>query len=338
MRQFILILITTLLGDNPLEAEQMVFQARASELNPNAKEYPAIDFTFGTLEKPLDLQHATVDLDVNPRGQLVIWLMAYKPELFERLNQYGLHAIQPHYANKWFSILCQPEPNDGLARGKVRLEAATGDDISPELDLAKPDGMMERARQFLIWLDQENPEANWAQFLTDDQSAIHWDKVIIAGSSHGSTTAARFAKHQEVARVVMLCGPRDQDQDWQALRSKTPAHRFFGFSHVLDRGWADDHYCRSWELLGLHDFGPVINIDDSKPPFQNTRRLTSNADVNDDAKKAHSAVTPGKASPKNDNDEFIYEDVWEYLFTHPVDEIGIAVPEDASCLKIHPPR
>ena len=59
----------------------------------------------------------------------------------------------------------------------------------------------------------------------------------------------------------MFCGPRDQTETWQALPSATPSNRFFGFSHVLDGGWTGDHYCRSWELLGLHQYGPIVNVD-----------------------------------------------------------------------------
>lgn len=90
----------------------------------------------------------------------------------------------------------------------------------------------------------------------------------------------------------MLCGPRHQYQTWQGLPSATPANRFFGFSHVLDGGWTGDHYCRSWQLLGLAEFGPIVNVDQSKPPYGNTRRLITDGDVKGDDKRAHSSVTP----------------------------------------------
>ncbi|MCB1227137.1 MAG: hypothetical protein KDK99_15065 [Verrucomicrobiales bacterium] len=320
-----------LLAASSALAERTVLQARASELDPAAREHPEIDFTFGTAEKPADLEKASVDLSIQSRGQLVIWLMGYNDELFVRLNDYGLHAIQVHYANKWFGKLCRPTPKDGQARGDVRLEAATGQDHSPELNLTPPDGMMERARHFLIWLAEKHPEGNWQQFLTEDHSAVRWDKVIISGSSHGSTTAARFAKQVQVARVVMLCGPRDQDQDWQALPSATPAERFFGFSHVLDGGWAGDHYCRSWELLNLNQFGPIAEVEKAQPPYDNTRRLISTADVGGSDKQAHSAVTPGKNTPKDPAGRYLYEPVWRYLYTHPVDQVGLPVPRDPDC-------
>ena len=237
-----------------------------------------------------------------------------------------------HYANGWFSRFgTNPPPADDKFLGKIRLEAATGEDFSDAVNIPKSDGMMERARQFVEWLSKKNPPGRWEYFLTDDGRSLRWDRVIISGSSHGSTTAARFAKHQRVDRVVMFCGPRDQYETWQALPSATPANRFFGFSHVLDDGWKGDHYCRSWELLGLQQFGPVVNVDHTAPPYGNTRRLITDADVKNDAKRAHSSVVPGGSAVKDANGKFIHEDVWRYLFTHPVGEVGEPVPHDAGC-------
>jgi hypothetical protein len=307
--------------------------ARASELDPRAKPHPEIDFIFEKDGKAQDIQNASVNLDVKMQGKLVVWLMGHSDGLFERLNSYGLHAIQVHYANKWFGKLI---PTDRMARGNVRLEAAIGRDVSDQIDIPQPDSMMERSFQFVKWLAKEHPGGKWDQFLTQNGKGLQWEKVIISGSSHGSTTAARFAKEVKVDRVVMLCGPRDQDQNWQALPSATPANRYFGFSHVLDGGWSGDHYCRSWELLGLHQFGPIVTVDDSEPPYVNTRRLISNADVGGNADKAHGAVTPGKNSPKAADGKLAYEPVWKYLYTHPVELTGEPGAIDQNCQKDHP--
>lgn len=315
------------------DTARQTFTARASELDPRARPHPEIDFIFEKDGKPQDVQNASVDTSVKPRGKLVIWLMGHNDALFQRLNSYGLHAIQVHYANKWFGQL---KPKDRHARGNVRLEAAIGRDVSDQIDIPQPDSMMERSYQFVKWLAKEHPAGKWDQFLNKKGQGLDWEKVIISGSSHGSTTAARFAKEVMVDRVVMLCGPRDQDQDWQALPSATPANRYFGFSHVLDGGWSGDHYCRSWELLGLHEFGPIVNVDSAKPPFENSRRLISSADVGGDANKAHSAVTPGKNSPKAADGTLAYESVWQYLYTHPVELTGEPGEPDPNCQKEHP--
>lgn len=322
------------LFDDP-SPQQYTFQVRASEIDSRTKEYPEIGFIFGSDKKPADLEFASVDTRVAPQGKLAIWLMGHNQGLFERLNEYGIHAIGVSYARQWFGKLCQPRPADAYARGRIRLEAATGLDFSDELDLVPPDGAAERARQLVLWLSRENPQGNWSQFLTDDESRLRWDKVIVTGASHGSTTAARFAKYQRVDRVVMLCGPRDQDQDWQGLPSATPANRFFGFTHVLDGGWTGDHYCRSWELLGLQRFGPIVNVDENSFPYQNSRRLITAADVGGDPGRAHSSVSPGSRSPENAKGEKLFDPVWRYLFNQPVDVVGKATKEDPDCQRVH---
>ena len=308
-------------------------QARASELDDAAQPHPEIDFLFEKDGKPRDVQHAIVDTRVPSRGRLVIWLMGHNGELFDRLSQYGLHAIEPHYARRWFSIVCQEQPVGEMCRGNVRLEAATGEDYSDQVEIPKADGMMHRATVFVRWLAKENPQGNWDQFLTADGSDLQWDKVIVSGISHGSTTAARFAKHQKVARVVMFSGPRDQYQTWQSLPSATPANRYFGFTHVEDSGWVASHYCRSWELLGLNQFGPIVDVDQSQPPYQHTRRLVTKFDVGGNAGRAHSGSVPGRSAGKNADGEYLHEDVWRYLFTSAVDETGDPVPLSDDCVR-----
>lgn len=83
-----------------------------------------------------------------------------------------------------------------------------------------------------------------------------------------ATTAARFAIDQKVDRTVMFSGHRDNTENWQGLHSATPSNRFFGFSHALDGGWVGDHYCRSWQLLGMHQHGPIVNVDESVTPYR----------------------------------------------------------------------
>ncbi|MEQ1862125.1 MAG: hypothetical protein ABMA13_19585 [Chthoniobacteraceae bacterium] len=317
---------------NDPQPQRYELTARASQVDPRAKPHPEIEFVLEKAGKPADVQNASVDTRVAPQGKLVIWLMGHNKGLFERVNSYGLHAIQVHYANGWFGKFGNQSPgDDGKLLGRIRLEAATGEDFSPLVEIPKPDGMMERALQFVKWLAKVNPQGRWDTFLTDDKAGLRWDRVIISGSSHGSTTAARFAKHQKVDRVVMLCGPRDQLETWQGLPSATPVNRYFGFSHVLDTGWSGDHYCRSWELLGLNQFGPIVNVDQTPSPYGNSRRLITDADVKGDAKRAHSSVQPGGSAVKDASGKLIHEDVWRYLFTHPVDKVGAAVPHDESC-------
>ena len=331
--------LSALAADAPLkfndrEAKRYEITARASQIDPRAQAHPEIEFLFEKDGKPADNERASVDTRVAPQGKLMIWLMGYNGGRFERVNSYGIHAIQVHYANGWFGKFGNSSPGDDeQLLGKIRLEACTGDDVSPLVAIPKPDSMMERAYQFVKYLAKQNPQGRWEYFLTPDGKDLRWDKVIISGASHGATTAARFAKQVKVDRVVMFCGPRDQLERWHALPSATPNNRYFGFSHVLDGGWSGDHYCRSWELIGLNQFGPIVNVDKTPAPYGNSRRLITDADVKGDEKRAHSSVTPGGAAVKDAAGKLIHEDVWRYLFNQPVDQVGQPVPPDADCVK-----
>jgi hypothetical protein len=76
-----------------------------------------------------------------------------------------------------------------------------------------------------------------------------------------------------------------------------------------------------------------VNVDQSAPPFAQSRRLITDGDVKNDAKRAHSSVTPGKASVKNAGGEYAHEAVWRYLFNHPVEQVGEATAPDPGCQK-----
>ncbi|WP_437224511.1 BPSS1187 family protein [Planctomicrobium sp. SH661] len=308
-------------------------KARASEIDSRVQAHPEINFVLEENGKPLDVERGAFDSRVPSQGRLVIWLMGHSPELAELVTGYGLHYIQVHYANGWFAQLSPKAGDDDQFLGNIRLEASIGKDVSPAVDIPHPDSIEERARQLVQHFARTNPEGNWQQFLTPDGSELLWEKVTLAGASHGATTAARFAKHRRVGRVVMLCGPRDQLETWQALPSSTPGNRYFGFSHILDTGWSGDHYCRSWELLGLQEYGPIVDVDQVPPPYQNTRRLITAADVQGNASRAHSSVVPGRSAVKDAGGKFIHEPVWRYMFLHPVDEVGEKSPEDPGCRK-----
>lgn len=299
-----------------------VLSVRASKINSLAKEHSELNFTFAEIKgKYQDLQHAVVDTQVASRDRLVIWLMSYNRELSDYLASLGLHLIQPHYANRWFSTVPKEVHDTGECLGDIRLEAATGEDHSTLVDIPKPDGLAARSLRFVKWLTKENPHGKWERFLNEEGTSLLWDKVILSGSSHGSTTAVRFAKHQKVARVVAFAGPRDQFESWQGLPSATPANRYFGFTHILDKGWIGKHYCRSWQMIGLAKFGPLVNVEEINPPFGNSRRLITDFDVGGNSNKAHGIVVRDERWKK----------VWKYLYTHPVDRVGKPVSLDPSC-------
>lgn len=91
-------------------------------------------------------------------------------------------------------------------------------------------------------------------------------------------------------------------------------------------------------MLGLHQFGPIIDVDESKPPYANTRRLITNFDVKNDANRAHSSVTPGSRSFRGEDGNLRHDPVWKYLYTHPVDKIGQSTRSTRALKKIKPQK
>ncbi len=141
-------LLILLLFAMPLLAEGKKYKitARASEIDQRTKEYPEIGFVFSNKGKPADNQLAMVDTSVPSSGRLVIWLMSPPVPLFERLNSYGHHAIQVTYARQWFGQMDKKrKPGDDDHFSGLRLEAATGMDHTKLINIAQPDGLMERS-------------------------------------------------------------------------------------------------------------------------------------------------------------------------------------------------
>ena len=85
-------------------------------------------------------------------------------------------------------------------------------------------------------------------------------------------------------------------------------------------------------MLGLNRFGPIVNVEQSRPPFGNTRRLITDADVKRDPKRAHTMVVPGGTAITDTAGNYVHESVWRYLFTHPIEEVGTAVQPETDCL------
>lgn len=295
-------------------APSPVHHERASRIDPRCGSHAEISFVLERQGQPCDLQAALApESSTRACGKLVLWLSQESIPLFRYLSESGFHSMQIHYAREWFNQLSPQAQGRTDFLGNIRLEAATGLNSSADVQIPPPDAIMERTRQYLLWLTQHHPGEHWQQFL-DELQQVRWDRVVLSGISHGATTAARFAKHQAVARVVLFAGPRDQLETWQRLPSATPAARIYAFSHVLDTGWTQHHYDRSWEMMGLSQLGAPVVVEDCTPPYAQSHCLLSRADVQNRADRAHSAIIPGSHAIKTSDHADLHRPVWDYLF------------------------
>jgi hypothetical protein len=156
------------------------------------------------------------------------------------------------------------------------------------------------------------PGAGWGKFLDGDKP--RWDQIIIAGHSHGASSAALIAKHRKVFRAVMLSGPFDHRNDeaaeWTRRPSATPADRYYGFSHTQEEQHTG--HVKDWAALGLPAYGPITNIDGGASPFGGSRQLVTALPAADGG-NPHGTTAAGKSTPKT-GDVYRYDSAWRYLF------------------------
>jgi hypothetical protein len=139
-----------------------------------------------------------------------------------------------------------------------------------------------------------------------------WDHIIIAGHSHGASSAGLIGKVRRVDRVVMLSGPFDNrggaPAPWTRLTPATPIDRYFVFSHVHEEQYPQ--HVKAWETLAP---GPLVSVDGAAPPYANAHRLVT-ALVPPAGKNPHGVTAAGAASPRAVDGRYQLEPVFRYLF------------------------
>ncbi len=219
------------------------------------------------------------------RGQLLVWLpgtgglASPTGPLLQLAARNCMHAVGLNYPNETSAVGdCvreRPEPDCYAA---WRLEKVDGMDRSPKINVAPADSVDNLLLKLLRYLAMQHPDEGWEQYL--DGAAVRWDKVIVGGISQGGGQAAMLAKVHSVARVVMLAAVTDSVGSlrgpapaWESHPGATPPERYFGFANQRDAFWTGER--NGWLALGLGEYGPIVNVDSTSPPYGGTHRLTT---------------------------------------------------------------
>lgn len=277
----------------PAQPTLRVFSFSAQQANPRA-------------DQRLGPQLAFVDPRVAPRGVLVVYLHGSgDPRVCGAFHHgamlagFGFHVFSPCYEAGYGIGNCDDD------RSACRLEALDGVDHHPFVTVTRPNSAEQRVVDGLRYLHRQMPTGHWLQFLDGDRP--RWNVIIASGISHGASSAAVLAQHRQVKRVVMLAGPLDRQQPWLAKPSRTPAERYYGFTHTAD----PQHAGHLEAFATLQIPGPAVSVDDNAPPYQGSHRLMSAAPTED----GHLAVERGHFSPKNAKTE-AFLPAWQYLYGH----------------------
>ncbi len=281
---------------------------RPQKLDPAADKYQEVQYAYRTGDPPTS-------------DKLVVYLVGAngKPvgsrPMLQLLARLGFRVVCPMYATDYNIVrLCAREGGaDEDCHKKARLEAFEGSDLSPHIEISRANSAEERVARFIADLAKTDRDGGWGAFLDGDKPK--WSQMIVAGHSHGASSAGLIGKVRRVHRVVMLSGPFDNRDDqpvsWTRMDSVTPLDRFFGFSHAKE----EQHqvHLKDWEAMKLGTLGAPASVDDGKPPFGDSHQLVTALPPQGNA-SPHGTTTAGPATPRNPDGTYRFEPVWKYLF------------------------
>ena len=288
----------------------------AADLGPmvDVSEPQLYEFTFKPDEVDaeatlaLGTELAELDTTVTPLGRLVVYLHgAGKPEICGSqahgrvLASMGFHVLHPCYVSDYGVANC----DDDI--GGCRLEAFEGIDHHPVITITPPDSIETRVVRALEHLQAINPGGDWQYYL--DAGKPRWAKIVISGISHGASSSGLIAMVREVDRAVMLSGPLDSGQAWLKGAPLTAIDRFYGFTHTLD----PQHPGHLQSFTDMLLPGEPLVIDAEAAPYGDSHRLVSAAATGD----GHGATQAGGASPKDNNDAYLFLPVWRTMYGAP---------------------
>jgi hypothetical protein len=272
-------------------------------------------------DKWLQDQLALLDPGAPRANKLVVYLVGLnnKPErgrdMGRELAKMGFHVVVPMYPNDYdIRTICAPskDPDDDC-HGKIRLEAFEGVDHSPHLEVQPANSAEVRVARLLAHLQRQFPGEGWGAYLEGDQP--RWAQIVVAGHSHGASSAGLIGKVRRVDRVVMLSGPFDNRDGapapWTRRPPATPLDRTYGFSHAQEEQYPQ--HLKDWEAMELGKLGPRVPVEGAAPPFARSHQLVTSLQP-PPGKNPHGVTAAGAASPLASDGHYLLDPVFRYLF------------------------
>ncbi len=300
------------------------------------------DTAIATFTSPSSNEYHTAfyNPDVVHKNLLFVFLPGTGgiPKGYDRIDSLaanmGYNSIGLMYPNSpSVGSLCGGS-SDSLCFENVRLEIIDGIDHSSIVTVDTTNCIEHRLVKLLKYLQNNFPSENWAQFV-DINNHILWNKIVISGHSQGGGHAGIIAKHHQVRRVVFFASPKDYNQyynkqaAWFSGPHQTPAIDYYGFSHSGDfTGSTPVQQLACYHLFGMNSFGPLVNVDTSIFPYNNSHILTSSVS----SLNAHGCVATDNQIILDINNIPVYRPVWFYMLDIPVMSGKNNYPEELKLL------
>ena len=268
------------------------------ELDPHVLDPTTVD--------SLEIQYAELDTRTQPIGKLVVFLPGANnvpadwQHHGQKLAEFGYHVLIPHYNNRWSTNgVCDNMPSSCAL--DTRWEALVGEDASSAIEISRADSAEGRVVTMLQHLTTAHPGGDWGCYLEADGS-LRYDKMVIAGISHGAASTGLYAIRRPFTRAVMhSSGPAGDPSEAKS----TPLTAWYAFAHTEDPSYAP--IVGSWDDFGIP--GAPTSIDGASPPYGDSHRLiTSEATT-----YPHCSVAVHSSSPIVGN-QYVFEPAWRYLY------------------------
>lgn len=270
--------------------------------------------------------HVSLLPEGNAQGRLLLFLPGTRGEpgnyiaVLNAASTFGLHVLGLCYENS-LSVnydLCGSTQSE-TCHYDARYENLTGEDRNPTLNIGPADALLNRLRKALVYLQTNQPEGNWNQFVNPQTGEPDWERIVVAGHSQGGGMSLFIARHYPVARAVSFAGI-----DWMGTKRKpapwasdslwaTPSDRLYGFTHTDDDVY--NNQPAFWQAIGAR--GPIVDVDTCRDRYYYSShtlitRLPPRAFGGDSA-NYHGSVVIGAFSPVDSTGRYVYEPVWHYL-------------------------
>lgn len=236
----------------------------------------------------------------------------------------GYDVISLMYPDTISATVCQNDV-DRDAFTKFRLEIIEGGDTSARITVDRANSIENRLVKLLLYLKANRPTEEWGQFLSsakEKSDELLWEKMALAGQSQGGGHAALIATRHNVARVLLSSSPKDWSRRYDKPASwykpsVTPASRYFAFLHEQDKqGCSYPQQLEILKAMGMTALGNPVSVDKEKPPFANSRVLTTNYPGTPvTSTVAHTSEVSDGGTPKSTSDKPLFRPVWLYMLT-----------------------
>jgi len=237
----------------------------------------------------------------------------------------GLHVINLSYQNdvspNSFGICAFS--SDITCHERFRAEIFDGIDRSNDIVVTPANSTQNRLLKALQYLDQNFPNEAWGQYFNNEE--IVWSKIKLGGHSQGGNHAGYIGKIVELERSLMFASndwmySLGRTAAWMSADGLTPPTRYFSFAHQRDEIFPYNLMVNSWSDLGMDVFGDPVQVENSSPPYEQTRTL--NSDINIPFQN-HSAIISDGPTPFS-NGEPTYAPVWRYMLDKPLKDVQLA--------------